>query len=140
MSGGVKFVVTAMFGEVFGDFVSEIVECFVSSSGCLMWFFGKKQLKSGVCIESVVPMHAETLDELEGLSVGKNVVSSCACAGGMCIASVLVVDSSPLGGMGSYVEAGLATKVIVENLYVFGFGIKVAEYECGSIRVAPIPR
>ena len=41
MRGGIKFVVFAMFGVVFGDFVSEIVECFVSSSGSLVWFFGK---------------------------------------------------------------------------------------------------
>ena len=88
-----------------------------------------------MCIESVVPLHAKTLYELEGLRIGKNVVSSCACAGGVRVACVLVVDSSPLGSMGSYVEPGLATKVIVENLYVFGFGIKVAEYEGGAIRV-----
>ena len=89
-----------------------------------------------MCIESVVPMHAETLDELEGLSVGKNVVSSCACAGGVRIASVLVVDSSPLGSMGSYVEPGLAIQVVVEGLNVFGFGIEVAENECGAVRVS----
>ena len=101
-----------------------------------MWFFGKKQLKSGVCVESVVSMHAEALDELEGLSVGKNVVSSCASAGGVRVASVLVVDSSPLCSMGSYVEPGLAIQVVVEGLNVFGFGIEVAENECGAIRVS----
>ena len=37
VSGGVKVVITAMFG----DFVCEIVESFVNSSGGLMWFFGK---------------------------------------------------------------------------------------------------
>ena len=39
--GGVEFVVLALFGIVFGDFVGELVERFVGSSGGLVWFSGK---------------------------------------------------------------------------------------------------
>ena len=80
-------------------------------------------------------MDAKTLDELEGLRVSKNVVSSCASAGGVRVACVLVVNSSPLGGVGSYVKPSMAIQMVVEGFNVFGFGIEVAENESGAIRV-----
>ena len=101
---GVEVVVTAVLIVVHVCLVGEVVERSVGSSRGLVGKFGEEELESGVSVEGVVSVDSKAFNQLEGLCIGKDVVSSGAEAGGVCVAGGFVVDSSPLGGVCPYIK------------------------------------
>ena len=73
---GIKVAILTVFVEVRMHRISDVGEFFIGGSGSGSRLFRGKQLQSRMCVERIVFVDFEAMDELQRRGVSKNVISA----------------------------------------------------------------